>query len=99
MAWKFNASPCDSGAQSNVTSSASSVEILAANKDRNGFTLYNDSTAVLYLLLSDGTASTTVYTKQVAANGGFFEAPYNYRGAVNGIWASANGAARVTEFT
>jgi hypothetical protein len=98
MAWKFNTAPCDTGAQSNVNSSASSVEILAADKNRNGFTLYNDSTAILYLLLSDGTASTTVYTTQVAANGGFFEAPYNYRGAVNGIWAVANGAARVTEF-
>lgn len=98
MAWKFNAAPCDSGDQSNVASSATSVEILAANKDRNGFTLYNDSSAILYLLLSDGTASTSVYTTQVAANGGFFEAPYNYRGAVNGIWATANGNARVTEF-
>lgn len=76
--------------------SDSSIEILDAG-ERHGFAIYNDSTAVLYLLLGDGTASATNYTLQVAASG-YYEGPWSWDGAVQGIWAAAGaGAARVTE--
>jgi hypothetical protein len=87
------------GTQTSVASSASSVQIIAASDAfaRMGVSIYNDSTAVLYLLLSAATASTSAYTVQMAA-ASYYEVPYNYVGEINGIWASANGNARVTEF-
>lgn len=87
------------GVQTIVASSASSVPVLALNANRLGATVFNDSTSILYLLLvTGGTASATVYTVQIAANS-YYEVPFNYTGALVGIWSSANGNARVTEFT
>src|SRR6266516_1683536 len=88
------------GTKSNVAGSASSVTILASNTNRKGAMIYNDSTAILYLDLSGGTASSSSYSVQVSSQG-FFElpGPTIYNGAITGIWASANGSARVTEFS
>lgn len=80
---------------SNVASSASSVTLLAQRQGRVGFCVYNDSTQVLYVKYGT-TASATSYTVQVIA-GGFYECPFEYSGRVDGIWASANGNARLTE--
>lgn len=78
-----------------VASSGSSVALFTANEQDNGRTVFNDSTAVLYLKFG-ATASTTDYTVQIAA-GGFYEFPFPpYVGEVDGIWASANGNARLT---
>ena len=80
-----------------VTSSASSVTILAANTSRLGMSVYNNSTAILYV--KDGaTASATDFTVEMAPED-YWEAPYGYTGRLDGIWASANGAALVTEYT
>lgn len=86
------------GTQSNVASSASDVTILASNSSRKGFYVFNDSTQVLYLLLSNATSSATVFTQKMAAGDSFSAAPGTYTGIVKGIWASANGSARVTEW-
>lgn len=84
----------------NVASSASSVTLSAANPLRLGWSVYNDSTAILYVKFG-ATASATSYTVQMAASA-YYEmpgsAPGFYTGLITGIWASANGAARVTEF-
>ena len=59
--------------------------------------VFNDSTQVLYLLFGT-TASSSSYTVQIAA-GGYFEFPQPaYAGNVDGIWASANGNARLTSW-
>lgn len=88
------------GTPSNVAGSAASVTVLAANPNRKGAVVYNDSTAVLYLLLSAaGPASLTNYTVQLPAQSYFELPPPVYTGIVLGIWAAANGFARVTEFT
>jgi hypothetical protein len=86
------------GTQSSVSGAASDTTILAANTSRRGATVYNDSTAILYILLANATSSATVFTVKVAA-GGYYEAPYGYTGIIKGIWASATGSARVTELT
>lgn len=78
-----------------VASSASTGTLLAANQGRRGATIYNDSSAALYLKLG-ATASTTSFTALVAA-AGYYEVPFGYCGVIDGIWASANGNARVTE--
>lgn len=84
---------------SNVSGSASSVTLLAANSARKGAVIHNDSTAILYLKFG-ATASATSFTYKL--NGGeTWESNISplYVGVIDGIWASATGAARVTELT
>lgn len=83
-----------------VTSPVAAVAdtlVLAANVNRLGATIYNDSTALLYLKLGTG-ASLTSFTVRIAARG-YYEVPFNYTGLVHGYWSVATGAARVTELT
>ncbi len=91
------------GTQTSVASSNTHVPILASNANRLGGTVTNDSTQILYLLLAAGNASNTNYTVQLAGSttGGvaYYEIPFGYTGPIDGIWASANGNARVTEMT
>lgn len=91
------------GTASSVADAASSTTILAANANRKGATVFNDSTSSLYLLLGAGTASTTNLTVLMAP-GDYYELPVVqggvYTGIISGIWsANSTGAARVTEFT
>lgn len=81
----------------NVASSATNVTILASNAGRKGAVVVNDSSKILYIKF--GTVATaTSYTAQLRA-GDMYEVPFGYTGNIDGIWASANGAARVTELT
>lgn len=84
------------GTTSSVSSSATSVTILAANSNRVGWSVWNESTQILYIKCG-ATATTSDYTVQVAASA-YFEQAFGYVGRVDGLWASANGSARVTEF-
>lgn len=85
-------------APTRVASSATVVTLKAANASRRSLSIYNESTAVLYVKFGS-TATATDYTVQIAA-GGYYEMPTPaYTGIVTGIWASANGAAQVTEGT
>lgn len=88
----------DTSALSNVASSASSVTLLAANLFRKGAVIYNDSTAILFVAYTSTAASATNYTVQVPTQA-VHVLPVSYTGQINGIWASANGAARVTELS
>jgi hypothetical protein len=87
----------DTATLTNVASSAANVTLLSLNTARVGATIYNDSTAILYVKFGT-TASATSYTIQMAANS-YFETPFKYTGRIDGIWASANGNARITELT
>lgn len=82
---------------SNVASSATNVTILASNTARTGATVYNDSTQILYLKFGT-TASTTSFTVKLASET-YYEVPGGYTGVLDGLWASANGSARITELT
>lgn len=75
-----------------------STTLLAANTARLGASIYNDSSAVLYVSLG-ATCTTTSFTVIVPPSG-FYEStpPANpYVGIITGVWASATGNARVTE--
>ena len=90
--------PAGTATLSNVSGSASSVELLAANAGRRGAYFYNDSTALLYINFG-ATASATAFTVLVPPSG-FYEMPSPpYTGSIKGIWASATGACRATELT
>ena len=84
-------------AVTSVSASASNVTLKASNTGRYGLSIYNDSTANLFVKLG-ATASATSFTQRVAG-GGAYEVPFGYTGIVDGIWESATGAARVTEVT
>lgn len=93
-----SSSPSATGTLSSVTASATSVTILASNANRKGALIYNDSTSTLALAFG-ATASLTAFTLELPAQA-FYEMPMpNYTGVISGIWASATGAARVTELT
>lgn len=80
----------------NVASSATNVTLFTAGKVVER-AIYNDSSAILYVKYG-ATASTSSYTTQIAA-GGYYEFPQPcYSGQVDGIWASANGNARLTSW-
>lgn len=85
-------------ALSNVTASVADTVLLAANTDRIGMALYNESTAGLKLKYGSG-ASATSYTVSMGG-GAYWVMPVpQYTGQINGIWSAANGAARITELT
>jgi hypothetical protein len=87
---------------SNVAASASSVALFTASTNRViDRTVFNDSSAVLYLKYGTA-ASTTSHAVQIAP-GGYFEFPKSegsvFPGAVEGIWSSATGSARCVEMS
>ena len=85
------------GTQTNVASSATNVNLLASNANRLGAIIFNDSTSVLFVKLGS-TASATSFAYRMPSNS-TLEIPYGYTGAIDGIWVSANGNARITELT
>lgn len=88
-----------SSTSSSVTSvddSASNTELLAANANRKEAVITNDSTSVLYVSFGEA-ATTTNYTARLEQYG---YVQTDYKGQINGIWASnSTGAARITELT
>lgn len=87
-----------SAALANVASSATNVTIRAANTARRGLIVFNDSTEVLFIKFG-ATASSSSFTYKILAGGTYEMSQPIYNGIVDGIWASANGNARVTELT
>lgn len=89
--------PGGTPATTNVASSLSSVQLLAANANRVSGSIHNDSNSRMLVKLG-ATASTTSFTERVRPKGTF---PLGgYTGRVDAIWiASASGFARVTEVT
>lgn len=83
--------------QSSVAGSASNVTLLASASTRKGATIFNDSTAILYIKLGS-TASTSSFTFKAQPDD-YYEVPFGYTGIIDGIWSSATGNARITELT
>jgi hypothetical protein len=83
-----------------VAQSTSSVVLAAANSDRRGLAIYNNSNRVLFVRAATGAATVSNFTVRLNRND-YYELPFPvYTGVVTGIWASGSGgAAQVTEFT
>lgn len=71
--------------------------VLASNAARKGASVYNFSTATLYLAM--GTAASSASFSVAMASNSYFEVPFNYTGILTGQWTAANGSAHVTEVT
>jgi hypothetical protein len=83
--------------QSSTSVTNASTVILASNSNRLGATIFNEGAAISYTKLG-GTASITSYTIQIAS-GGYYECPFGYTGAIDGITSSGTAQLRVTELT
>lgn len=80
-----------------VTAAAADTSLLAQNTQRQGATLFNDSTATAKVLLGAGAASATNYSYEMTPRA-TLETPYKYGGRIRGIWSAANGAMQITEY-
>jgi hypothetical protein len=88
------------GTTVSFTAQSTPQTFLSLKTTRVGATIFNGANKELYVLLGDGTVSTSNFTVIVPAEGGYYEVPYNYAGIITGIWDSgATGNARITEFT
>ena len=90
-----NFDPSTSATVTPVSSSTTVVTLQAANGNRRGLTVYNDSTKILFLKLGSAASSTDFSVKM--SSQAYFEIPSQYIGIVTGIWAGANGFAYVSE--
>jgi hypothetical protein len=82
-----------------VASSATVVTLKEANGNREGLMIFNDSTQILYVKYGTGATSSDFSYKLTAGQYHEMQAGCLYSGKITGIWASANGAALVTELT
>ncbi len=92
--------PSSATAITSVALGTASFAVLAANVNRLGATVYNESGNVVYLALA-ATATTTAYTVQIPANG-YYELPnasLTYVGAISAIATVASGNLRITELS
>lgn len=85
-----------SATQINVAAAAASTAIAAANANRKGMILTNNSTADVTMAYG-ASVTTALFTFKIPA-GGYWEMPKPiYTGAISGIWASANGTMQGAE--
>lgn len=79
-----------------IPSSTSSTLFLAPNPDRRKIIIFNESTALLYVLLEAAGVTSSFYTVSIGPSSSY-EFAFAYTGAVSGTWQSVNGQALVTE--
>lgn len=107
IAWDGSASvtgtvsinPAINGVPTTVAASATSVTVLAANNNRKGAIIRNDSTANLYLRLSSGSAVLNQEAVKLLADDVLVLENGDYTQIISGIWSAATGNARVLELT
>lgn len=88
--------PSTSAVETSVAGIDSSVQLLAANAARKNGSIRNDSTATMYI--SFGSLATTGSAIRLLSQE-TYELPVSYTGAMNAIWESATGNARIVEFS
>jgi len=89
-------SPLTSDTPTSVGSLATTQTLIAANANRRSLTIFNNSTAILYVCF--GATATQAGAKVPIGAGGFYEMPNPiYTGIISGIWASSNGNASIYE--
>jgi hypothetical protein len=98
MSRELQIEPARYATPANVAQTTSTGVLAAANANRKGLSIFNDTSATLYVLCGIG-ASATAFTIAMAA-ASYYEIPYGYTGDVTCLWSgSGSGAARITTFT
>ena len=80
-----------------VQSAVSGIVLLAANTNRKGVTIFNDSTARLFVNVN-ATYNAALYAFAIEP-GATYNMDERYSGEIMGQWSLVNGRALVTEFT
>lgn len=86
------------GTLSNVSASASSTTLVAANTARGALTIYNDSSSAMYVKVGSA-ASATSFTEFLPPYATVLWTEKCPTQIITGIWDVATGTARVTEFS
>ena len=84
--------------RTSVNSTASDTLILAANPDRLGLILYNNSNSPLHIGFGSTPASLTDFTLIISAQT-IQDTFHDWCGEIRGIWEAANGVVYITELT
>jgi len=94
-----NAFPTTSNATPSVVPAViTSTVLLAANTARRGATIFNDSTATLYVNFGATADAVDKYVVPLDSKA-YYEVPFAYTGVISGIWSAANGNAQIYELT
>lgn len=81
-----------------VASSTSSVSIVSANSDRKGISVYNNSTAALFLSYATPATAANSFMQMQPGSMLMLDQQLMVSNAIYGIWTAANGTAQVTEY-
>jgi len=85
--------------RTSVVAATASTPLLAANANRRGGSIFNDSTATLHVALgATAMASYNDFTAEILPRG-LFVIPDRHTSAVYGWWSAVAGNARITEQT
>ena len=94
---------CATPTYASVASTTTATTLLAANANRRGAIIFNNSTAILYLKYGTagqtGTVSASAFSVRLATMTSWIIDVPTWEGAVQGIWASVNGNAQVTDLS
>ena len=88
----------DTATRTSITAAITSTTLLVLNTVRLGATIFNDSTATLFIGLGSTVVSVTDFTVRLGKHQ-YFELPFGFTGEIRGIWSAVNGSARITELT
>lgn len=87
-----------SATETNVSDTASDTQLLASNSARKFFSIWNDSSSILYVRFSGSAASATACNIKMPADSYYESGAFCYTGEIRGIWsADSTGAARICE--
>lgn len=81
-----------------VSSTTSSTLLLAANTNRRGLSIANDSTATLRLSFSNPATTANAFLVMGPNSFLMLDQQLIITNAIYGLWTSANGTAQITEF-
>lgn len=83
-----------------VADNSADVLLLASNANRLGATIFNDSSALVYVGYGTTAVTSSNYSAKLFPNG-YLEVPFGFTGQIRGIWATdpGDGSARISELT
>lgn len=81
-----------------VAAATSSTLLVAANTDRKGISIYNNSTSALFLSYANPASSANSFMQMQPGTLLMLDQQLMVSNAIYGIWIAANGTAQVTEY-
>lgn len=94
----IDATPSNNATISTTNLGSSSQQLIAANPDRQGFSVYNNSSKIIYLGINSNVSTSSNFFARIPANGLYeWTFPSIYKGAVFAIANSNNVSCQVLE--